>query len=371
MLTTGALALLASLLPPPQPAPSDLGQIVKHFHQKRVNSASPDELKRIASDFRAQLTHWLADHPKDKDAPLAACHLANSHLWDGDYAKAREALRGFLKGFPAAQMTPENKLKFGVTLTECEDDDAAREIFQAFLRAHPDHKDAFWAKLYAAVALHYLRKPGEAEAEIAAARDAHREQPESWAAVLRLAALQHAAGKHSQARTTLEGILTACPDRGLKDAAERHLGAYLKIGQDAPAFGETDASGASVSLEALRGKVVVLYFFASGRRAAEPMIEEALALRRVAEAHKGGDFQVVGVSVDTNKGDFDVLRGNASITAWPLLFDGKGLKGTLALLYDVRGLPSRYVIDRQGKLRYFNLDGRDLAAAVTRLLEEK
>lgn len=371
MLTTGALTLFALLLPSSQPAPSELGNILRHFHERRLRSASPEETKRNVTDFRTQLGSWLREHPQDKDAPLAACHLANSHLWDSDHAKARETLRAFLAGFPAAQMSAENKLKFGVTLAECEDDAAARELFQAFLLAHPDHKDAFWAKLYAAVALHYLGKTGEAAAEMAAAREAHPGKTESWAAVLRLAAIQHASGKNSEARKTLEGILADCPDRGMKDAAERHLAAYLRIGQDAPAFGEKDASGAAVSLEGLRGKVVVLYFFASGRRAAEPMIDEALALRRLAEAHKGKDLQIVGVSVDTNRADFDVLRGNASITSWPLLFDGKGLKGALALLYDVRGLPSRYVIDRLGKIRHFNLDGRDLGAAVARLLEEK
>jgi hypothetical protein len=76
------------------------------------------------------------------------------------------------------------------------------------------------------------------------------------------------------------------------------------------------------------------------------------------------------VSLDVDRKDLVLLRETARIT-WPILHDGKGFDGRLARLYDVRLLPSLRVIDRKGKLRFFNLAGKDLRFAVAKLLEEK
>ena len=57
--------------------------------------------------------------------------------------------------------------------------------------------------------------------------------------------------------------------------------------------------------------------------------------------------------------------------AWPILFDGRGLDGTLAKLLDVRGLPSLTVIDKSGNMRFFNIAGKDLENVVMRLLNER
>jgi peroxiredoxin len=113
--------------------------------------------------------------------------------------------------------------------------------------------------------------------------------------------------------------------------------------------------------------VAVVYFFEA---AYAPAVGEAGFLRKTRESFKAEDLEIVGISLDLDRKDLILLRDSQKI-AWPLLWDGKGYDGKLARLYDVRTLPSLTVLDRKGKIRFYNLAGRDLRFAIAKLLEEK
>ncbi|HVQ30491.1 MAG TPA: TlpA disulfide reductase family protein [Vicinamibacteria bacterium] len=115
------------------------------------------------------------------------------------------------------------------------------------------------------------------------------------------------------------------------------------IGRPAPAFALTPVGGGPpVTLESLRGKPVVLNFWATW---CVPCFQEHPAL--IAAARRlGGDVQFLGVVYDDEEGkvqSFLAQRGQA----YPSLMDD-GARAAIA--YGVAGVPETYFIDPTGKI---------------------
>jgi cytochrome c biogenesis protein CcmG, thiol:disulfide interchange protein DsbE len=119
-----------------------------------------------------------------------------------------------------------------------------------------------------------------------------------------------------------------------------------KVGAPAPAFSlrRLDGSG-SVSLASLRGKTVVLNFWASW---CEPCKREAPALERLWRRYRGRDVVVLGVDTGPDaKSDGRRFVAAHGLT-YPIVFDPNAL--VAANSYDVAGLPVTYVLDRRGRV---------------------
>ena len=165
--------------------------------------------------------------------------------------------------------------------------------------------------------------------------------------------------------------MAARPDPETADVARKHLAEDVRLGTEAPLFTEKDAEAREVSLEKLRGRVVLLYFFDP---ALTPSVAEVQVLSRVRnEARKAGrgeDLALAGVCLASDRKDLALYKSQFGAD-WTLFFDGRGPDGRLARLYNVTNPPALWVIDRQGRLRFHNLAGHDLRHAVKKLLEEK
>lgn len=136
------------------------------------------------------------------------------------------------------------------------------------------------------------------------------------------------------------------------------------VGQPAPPFEVTTFDGQKISLSDLRGEVVVLNFWATWCgpcRRELPMLEGYERLRRDV------GFRVLAVSWDESASMAALKRfaGNLKMTF------ARGIRGP----YSPReGLPTNYVIDRSGVLRYAKagaFDLEDLNAVLVPLLNEK
>lgn len=141
----------------------------------------------------------------------------------------------------------------------------------------------------------------------------------------------------------------------------------LKIGSEAIPFAATDIEGEDLSLSDYRGKVVLLDFWATWCapcRAEMPNVKEVYS-----EYHDDG-FEIIGVSMDQDRGALDRYIDEENIE-WRQIFDGKGWKAELGRLYAVSSIPSTFLLDSQGRIRYKNLRGDDLEKAVEKLVEEK
>ena len=113
-------------------------------------------------------------------------------------------------------------------------------------------------------------------------------------------------------------------------------------GKKAPAFSFT-LDGKTMKLEEMRGKVVVLNFWASW---CPPCVEETPALNRLQAkiAPQGG--VVLGVSVDDNEANYQkfLREQGVSFPTW------RDPEQKVNLQYGTTIFPETYIIDREGKL---------------------
>jgi cytochrome c biogenesis protein CcmG/thiol:disulfide interchange protein DsbE len=135
-------------------------------------------------------------------------------------------------------------------------------------------------------------------------------------------------------------------------------------GRPAPGFTLSLYDGSEISLNGLRGQVVVLNFWASW---CEPCREEAPTLERVWRAYRERGVAFVGVNVkDVPKGSSAFIE-NFGIT-YP---NGPDPYDRIARAYRVFGYPETYIIDVDGRVRKRYIGAVDevtLRAALDELL---
>lgn len=118
-----------------------------------------------------------------------------------------------------------------------------------------------------------------------------------------------------------------------------------RVGRPAPAFALQRLSGpGSVSLRSLRGKTVVLNFFASW---CDPCKREAPVLEQVWREERRHNVVVLGVDANDSRGDAMRFVHAHGVT-YPVVFDHNGL--VAANRYDIADLPVTYVLNRQGRI---------------------
>ena len=362
------LALLAALFLLPQDG--ELDRIMLRFQQRREKARSEGEIRRLLADARLELEQFIKENPKHKDLPRAAFQIAETYLAGQDVDRAGERLQAYLKDYPTGSDAPAARFALAEILLEKEKDAEARAAFEEFAKLYPQDDRAMFARLYTAVTFQNERRYEEAAGLLLKAREEFKNRKESWGAMMQLAIVYHLQEKNADAKRTLEEIIRDCPDKEPVEIARRHLTEYLKLGQDAPGFADKDIDGRDTSLEKMRGKVVVVYFF-------DPVaatVGEAQFLKRAREdavkAGRGDDLQIVGVSIGTDRKEMAIYKAQVRAD-WSLIHDGRGIDGKFARLFDIRALPSLIVIDRKGKFRFFNVAGRDFQNSVAKLLEEK
>jgi cytochrome c biogenesis protein CcmG, thiol:disulfide interchange protein DsbE len=119
----------------------------------------------------------------------------------------------------------------------------------------------------------------------------------------------------------------------------------IGTGTMAPEIGLKDLSGRGVSLGALKGKVVLVDFWASW---CAPCREELPVLETLYKKYRGKGFEVVAVNQDQSA---DNVRKFLSAT--PLSFSvvhDRG--GSVASRYAPAKMPSSFILDRKGIVRH-------------------
>jgi cytochrome c biogenesis protein CcmG, thiol:disulfide interchange protein DsbE len=101
--------------------------------------------------------------------------------------------------------------------------------------------------------------------------------------------------------------------------------------------------GGTLSLASLRGKAVVVNFWASW---CDPCREEAPLLEAAWKKYRSRGLVVVGVDYDDFSGDARAFARRNGMT-YPLVQDKKK---TTVSHYDVTGVPETFFVDREGRL---------------------
>lgn len=135
------------------------------------------------------------------------------------------------------------------------------------------------------------------------------------------------------------------------------------IGKPAKDFQVTDLKGEERSLEKYRGKVVLLDFWATW---CGPCRTEMPHVKKTYEKYKNQQFEIIGISLDRSKPPLEAYIQKEGI-AWPQFWDNGG---TIAKMYNVRGIPATFLIDGKGIVREVSLRGNALETAVAELVKE-
>jgi cytochrome c biogenesis protein CcmG/thiol:disulfide interchange protein DsbE len=117
------------------------------------------------------------------------------------------------------------------------------------------------------------------------------------------------------------------------------------IGKPATPFSLTLFDGQTLELEALRGKVVFLNFWASW---CPPCRAEARMLEAAWQQYKDRDVVFLGVDTQDTEEDARAFIREFGIT-YP---NGRDASGRIPIDYGVWGLPETFIIDRQGRITY-------------------
>jgi thiol-disulfide isomerase/thioredoxin len=132
-----------------------------------------------------------------------------------------------------------------------------------------------------------------------------------------------------------------------KELAQRILAAgTTAIGMLAPQFSQKDVSGKPVSLASLKGKYVLVEFWASWCapcRAGNPNLVKQYQL------YKDKGFEIISVSLDNAKGNWLAAIKKDELP-WIHVSDLKGWNNAVGRLYGVRAVPQSFLLDKEGKI---------------------
>lgn len=139
----------------------------------------------------------------------------------------------------------------------------------------------------------------------------------------------------------------------------------LALGEPAPAYGAQALDDGPASLEALRGRVVLLNVWATW---CKPCRAEMPALQRLQMEYGDRGFDVIGVSIDA--GDSADIAGFARHVGatYRLWHDADN---RVSNVFRTVGVPSTYLVDRQGVLRWQHVGVVDAVDAELRAAIEQ
>lgn len=142
----------------------------------------------------------------------------------------------------------------------------------------------------------------------------------------------------------------------------RGPGVALATGAPAPALELPGIEGGTVSLQELRGKVVMLNIWATW---CPPCLREMPSMQRVYEKHRENGLEILAVAVDDYPGTRQAdgrIEGLVSDfvdrlgVTFPVVLDPSG---DTERLFDTEYLPTTILIDREGRVRGTEVGGRE------------
>jgi len=142
----------------------------------------------------------------------------------------------------------------------------------------------------------------------------------------------------------------------------------VKVGQAAPDISLTKPDGTQLSLHSLKGKLVLIDFWATW---CAPCVKEQPELKSLySKFHKhvnDDQFEILGVSFDKNGDSWQKAIERLDIS-WPQVSDLKFWKSPVAKVYGIEELPFNVIVDAQGKVIAVSLHGKELEEFISNQL---
>ncbi len=178
------------------------------------------------------------------------------------------------------------------------------------------------------------------------------------------------ASQLSAARNAFELLAKETTNPAVKGYCTNRLHRLEQVGKPAPPLEGTDLDGKRVKLADLKGKVVLIDFWASW---CLPSAEELDWLGQVHADQSARGFQIIGVNLDAaaEGATHDSITPNVRRfvldhnVRWPVLINGPGA-GDVAKAFAIADIPANVLIGRDGKVIHLDLTRRNLAEVVAR-----
>lgn len=172
-----------------------------------------------------------------------------------------------------------------------------------------------------------------------------------------------------------------CPNEAVAEDAKAKAGFYA-FAKDPIELTYTAVDGRKVDLRELRGKVVLLDFWATW---CPPCLQELPNVVKTYQQYHDQGFEIVGISCDVapdragasgkswaKTGPELIAFTQAHAMPWPQSYEGRKHNeggNTLAARFAVTGIPATFLLGKDGRIAATNVLGDDLPAQVARLLK--
>jgi peroxiredoxin len=141
--------------------------------------------------------------------------------------------------------------------------------------------------------------------------------------------------------------------------------AQPRVGELSPDIVLPNANGEVTKLSSLKGKVVLIDFWASW---CGPCRISNRAMQPVYKKYNSQGFEIFGVSIDDNKSGWLQAVKQDNIK-WMQVIDSKASRGNeLTQTWNLRYIPVTYLLDKEGRIVAENPDKKELEKLLLKLL---
>lgn len=281
---------------------------IKTIAGKLENSGDPNGREVLVEKSRV----FIKTHPKYKRVDEVYYLLGASLLQLGQTEKAIEVFEELIRYYPAANFVEPSLLTLGLTYDKVGEHDKADPLYEKLVN-HAKYRGGRFSHI--------------AEQLL------------------------------SQDRDTRTGELVNV------SASNQGPSASHFINKPALDFQVTGLKGEPLSLSQYRGQVVLLDFWATW---CPPCIAEMPNVKNTYAKYRNQKFEIIGISLDQSTAPLEAYIASEGL-AWRQYWDNGS---RIASMYNVRAIPSTFLIDGAGIIRQVNLRGSALEIAVAELVRE-